>query len=136
MTSFYYFCAAGDVIDTDTQWYQVTIGTTIQAQRDLNFLHDYARVNNCYFEPRSLESSQFIEKVAQSLFPNDELIPTLSLNMAKVSARQLVRSLKNCQHCASDVLTSHNRHHAMFNLSLNYRVFANIRRREKRNANA
>lgn len=136
MTSFYYFCAAGDVIDAADCWYQVTVGTTAQAERDLKFLQDYAEANNCYFAKRSLESSQFVQKVAQSLFPSDDVAPILSLKTARVKARDLVRAIKNNVKADALLPDGRTKHHALASLSLNYRVFRAIAKREKRNANA
>lgn len=136
MTTLYYFCAAGDVIDTNDCWYQVTIGTTVQAERDLQFLKDYAEAHNYYFERRSLESSQFVQRVAQSLFPSDDAMPLLSLKCAHVKARDLVRAIKSNNKPDAQMTDEHSRHHSMMELSLNYRAFRAVAKREKRNANA
>lgn len=136
MTTLYYFCAADDVIDTDDCWYQVTIGTTVQARRDLQFLKDFAEAHNYYFEQRSLESSHFVERVAQSLFPSDDAMPLLSLNCAHVKARDLVRAIKSKNKPNAQLTNQHSRHHSMMELSLNYRAFRAVAKRKKRNANA
>lgn len=129
MTTIYYFCEAGEVIDRDTQWYQVTIGTTVQAQRDKEFLTSYASEFQCYFEPRSAESSNFVCRVAESIFPKSNMEAILSLKMSQCSARNLVRTLKG-QLCAADRLTpGRNRHRSLTSLSLNYRVFSAMLRK-------
>lgn len=136
MTTLYYFCAADDVIDTDDCWYHVSVGTTVQAKRDYQFLKDFADAHNYYFEQRSLESSQFVERVAQSLFPSDDAMPLLSLNCAHVTARDLVRAIKSHHKPDAHITNQHSRHHSMMELSLNYRAFRAVTNRKKRNANA
>lgn len=123
MTTIYYFCEAGEVIDTDTQWYQVTIGTTVQASRDKEFLQDYSQARQCYFEPRNEESSNFVCKVAESIFPSSDVEAILSLKMAKCSARDLVRTLKHQLSSSEQRLPGRNRHRSLSSLSLNYRTF-------------
>lgn len=88
MTRIYHYVLAGTVVNGTSQIYKVRIGTGAQARRDYLFLMAYSVDHGHYFEIQSLKSSEFLQRLQNSL--DDIVIP-----IQHVSARELVRALKN-----------------------------------------
>lgn len=126
MTHNYYFIDAGRIIDSNTKFYLVAVGTSKQADRDFLYLTAYAADHQCYFERVSEHTDAFVQRIAQSIAPVDKLAPMASLNMQHVSARELVRCLKTSTAVPSSVLQEQQQAYLLSQLSVNYRAFRNI----------
>lgn len=123
MTTCYYYIKSGNVIDETTRIYCVTVGTSVQANRDFLFLTAYAVQHGHYFEIRSLKSTGFVSRLLQ------EYIGTLTEPaMTKVTARSLVRALKSGDEIPVPQHVCDNQNHLMTYLSLNYRTAKFCRR--------
>lgn len=129
MKSYYYICIAGRVLDDSAQFYKISVGTSIQANRDLLFLTAYAVDHNCYFERVSQETTDFIGKCAMSIHPGEFIEAMSQLNLRLVDARALVRALKKSLSVDDDEASGVNAARVLENLSLNYRVFRAMRSR-------
>lgn len=129
MTNYYYFINAGRVIDESTLFYKVSIGTTVQAQRDFLFLTAFSVDHNCYFEICSEKSTEFIARIAQSLNGTPAVIAGQLVKMRKISARDLVRSIKENHQVIPDGTISANLHSLAIQLDDNYRYFSAIAKR-------
>lgn len=86
----YIYIEAGALIDETSRFFNVAIGTTKQATRDYLFLMAHSVSHGFYFEPVSVISDNFLEKIAQSL----SFSSVLELGVQHVDARCLVRSIK------------------------------------------
>lgn len=90
MTHFYYYIAAGRVIDDTALFYHVKVHSTLQGDRDLLYLIGYAVSHGHYFEKRSDVSTEFFLNCKDSVnFP----ISRVQL----VDARDLVRAFKKSE---------------------------------------
>lgn len=86
----YIYIEAGALIDETSRFFNVAIGTTKQATRDYLFLMAHSVSHGFFFEPVSVITDNFLEKIARSLSFNS----VLELGVQHVDARCLVRSLK------------------------------------------
>lgn len=123
MTSYYYYIMAGAVIDGTTRIYSVACGTSTQANRDFLFLTAYAVQHGHYFEIRSNNSTNFIS----SILDNYKGILTEPA-IQRVSARELVRSLKSSTEIPAAQNVLDNQNHVLHYLSLEYRTAKFCRR--------
>lgn len=87
MSRIYYFIEAGQTVDLSARFYRVEVSATKQGDRDFLFLLARAASLNYYFELRSVASTAFIARLANSL--GVDFLP-----MQAVKARDLVRALK------------------------------------------
>ena len=123
MTSCYYYIKAGAVIDSTTRIYSVACGTSTQANRDFLFMTAYAVQHGHYFEIRSNNSTNFIS----SILDNYKGILTEPA-IQRVSARELVRSLKSSTEIPAAQNVLDNQNHVLHYLSLEYRTAKFCRR--------
>ena len=124
MTHFHFYIECGQVIDETTRIFKVGIGTTRQADRDYLFLVSYAMSHGHYFHICDRESSEFVLKLIGAYREDD-----VQLAVENVTARVLVRSLKNQERIPLDVETLKNDHHAKMFLDSNYRIFYKLSNR-------
>lgn len=90
MTHFYYYIAAGSVIDDSAQFFHVKVHPTYQGDRDLLYLIGYAMSHGHYFEQRTFETSEFFNRCKDSVnFP--------ASRVQLVDARDLVRAFKKAE---------------------------------------
>lgn len=94
MTHYYYLIAAGRVIDDTTKFYKIAVGTSKQADRDYLYILALATEKNWYFKLVSQHSTDFVNKIAESVAGSQVALPLLSLHFQKLSARDFVRSQK------------------------------------------
>lgn len=94
MTHYYYLIAAGRVIDDTTKYYKIAVGTSKQANRDYLTILALATEKNWYFALVSQKSTEFVNKIAESVTESQVTLPLLSLHFQKMSARDFVRSQK------------------------------------------
>lgn len=87
MSRIYYFIEAGRTVDLTARFYRVEVSATKQGDRDFLFLLARAASLNYYFELRSVASTAFIARLADSL--GVDFLP-----MQAVKARDLVRAIK------------------------------------------
>lgn len=123
MTSCYYYIMAGAVIDSTTRIYSVACGTSTQANRDFLFLTAYAVQHGHYFEIRSNNSTNFISSILDNYkgILNEPAIQ-------RVSARELVRSMKSSTEIPAAQNVLDNQNHVLHYLSLDYRTAKFFRR--------
>lgn len=124
MTHYHYYIESGQVIDETTRVFKVGIGTTRQADRDYLFLVSYAMSHGHFFHICDSESSEFVLKLIGACREDGVL-----LTVENVTARVLVRSLKNQERIPLDVDTLKNNHHAKMFLDSNYRIFYKLSNR-------
>lgn len=122
MTHYYYLICAGAQVDENTQFFRVGVGTSRQANSDFLFLTAQAVNKGWYFERVSDESDEFIRKIADSLYPDDEGTKMMRLKIRQCLIRDVVRSIKKGEALPADVNSAKNRLNTLQFLSLNYRV--------------
>lgn len=123
MISCYYYIMAGAVIDSTTRIYSVACGTSTQANRDFLFLTAYAVQHGHYFEIRSNNSTYFISSILDN-YKGILIEPAIQ----RVSARELVRSLKTSTEIPAAQNVLDNQNHVLNYLSLEYRTAKFCRR--------
>lgn len=115
MKHYHYFVESTGIPDATTIVYSVAIGASKQANRDFLYLTAYAVETGSYFKIRSLESSQFIQRLREA-----HGIP--SSNFVLLDSRELVRHLKANTRPQLSADTLANRHYMMQFLSTNYLI--------------
>lgn len=117
MTHVHYYIAAGSILDESTKIYQVAVGSSKQATRDYLALVAYAVDHGHYFELRNHETIEFMTKVLHSM---SNLKPTPV--MQRVTARELIRSLRASTALPISPSVLANRHHLNYMLDVDYRL--------------
>ena len=114
--------SAGPQCDDTTRIYKVAVGTNLQAQRDFQFLTDFAIQQRHYFSIVSDASDIFIMKLRRSLAEYD-------VQITYCSARDLVRLFKDAIGSAENpaVLRSISTQNYLTNID--YRISSNLARR-------
>lgn len=122
MLRYHYYVSAGPQCDDSTRIYRVGIGTNKQAQRDFQFLTDYAAQHAHYFAIVSDASDIFIMKLRRSLAEYD-------VQLTYCSARDLVRLFKDATGTGQNpaVLRSISTQNYLTNID--YRISSNLARR-------
>lgn len=119
MRIFYFIDAPGEVNLETSRFYQVQISSSKQGDRDFLYLIAYAAENSAFFEVRSLESTAFINRIANSLAV--DFLPFVS-----IKARALVSALKKGVAVPLDASAIASKNHLRFINSLDYRIAAKI----------
>jgi len=122
MTHYYYLICADAQVDQNTQFFRVGVGTSRQANSDFLFLTAAAVDKGWYFERVSAASDDFVRKIAESLYPDDEGTKMLRLKIRQCLVRDVVRAIKKGEALPTDVNSAKNRLNSLQFLSLNYRV--------------
>ena len=122
MIHYYYLICAGAQVDQNTQFFRVGVGTSRQANSDFLFLTAAAVDKGWYFERVSAASDDFVRKIAESLYPDDEGTKMLRLKFRQCLVRDVVRAIKKGEALPTDVNSAKNRINTLQYLSLNYRV--------------
>ena len=123
----HYFCLimAGREIDSDSHIFKVAVGTSRQCDRDYLFLLAKSVENNWYFEKWSSQVADFVQLVLESLAPEQTDDPIGGTLIEGITARELVRNLKNGTKIPTDPILFQNANHIRHWLSLNYRTLTN-----------
>lgn len=122
MVHLYYYIYAGSCVNAQSQFYVVGVGSSKQANSDYLYLVAHAADHGHYFEIRSAESSEFFSKCMRSV-SND----LMSVQVVKVSARDLVRALKAGNLPHSNPVAEKNRHELRMWLDAEYRALERVR---------
>lgn len=105
MTRNYIYIEAGRVIDTSSRFFRVSIGTSIQANRDYLFLLAYATDHNYFLELNSSKVADYLLNIAKSLGSSCDGRALDILNIQNVKVRDLVRALKSSTKISDKYLT-------------------------------
>ena len=105
MTRNYIYIEAGRVIDTSSRFFRVSIGTSIQANRDYLFLLAYATDHNYFLELNSAAVADYLLNIAKSLGSSCDGRALDILNIQNVKVRDLVRALKSSTKISAKYLT-------------------------------
>ncbi|MDT3387158.1 MAG: hypothetical protein LIR46_05265 [Bacteroidota bacterium] len=116
MLHYHYLITCGDCLDETTHIYQVGIGRGSQADRDYLFLMAYATDNNYFFNLRTLESTEFVQRILVA-----HNIPQSAIQQVK--ARDLVRAIKAAQKLPLSQISLNAAHSLRKSLNANYRFF-------------
>ena len=122
MLHFHYYVSAGPQCNDTTRIYKVGIGISLQAQRDFQFLTDYAAQHGHYFSPISDASDVFIMKLRRSLAEYD-------IQMTYCSARDLVRLFKDATGTDLNPAVLRSIHSQQTLTNIDYRISSNLARR-------
>lgn len=122
MLHFHYYVSAGPQCNDTTRIYKVGIGISLQAQRDFQFLTDYAAQHGHYFSPISDASDIFIMKLRRSLAEYD-------IQITYCSARDLVRLFKDATGTALNPAVLRSIHSQQTLTNIDYRISSNLARR-------
>jgi len=122
MLQYHYYVSAGPQCDESTRIYKVGIGTSLQAQRDFQFLTDYAARHGHYFTFVSDASDVFIMKLRRSLAEYD-------VQMTYCSARDLVRLFKDANGTTLNPAVLRSIHSQQTLTNIDYRISSNLARR-------
>lgn len=125
MTHYWYYIECGRFLDDTAHIYKVGLGESLQGSRDRFWLAAYAAGHGHYFQPCSMESSNFIRRVLMSL-----LRPLAA--PAACKGRALVRLLKAGEAMPSAQAALDAAHQQHTQLSLDYRCAAAIALRAQR----
>ena len=123
----HYFCLimAGREIDSDTRIFKVAVGSSRQSDRDYLFLVAQSVENNWYFEKWSSQVADFVQLVLESLAPEQTDDPLGGTLIEGITARDLVRNLKEGTKIPTDPQIFRNANNVRHWLSLNYRTMTN-----------
>lgn len=94
MTHYHYYIQAGAQLDALSRFYLVAIGNSVQANRDYLFLLSHSVDAGHYFEIRSEESTDFVQRCLQSLSDDAAQFDCVAPILQKIKARDLVRLIK------------------------------------------
>lgn len=122
MLRYHYYVSAGPQCDDSTRIYRVGIGTNKQAQRDFQFLTDYAAQHGHYFAIVSDASDIFIMKLRRSLAEFD-------VQLTYCSSRDLVRLFKDATGTALNPAVLRSIHYQQTITNIDYRISSNLARR-------
>ena len=122
MLRYHYYVSAGTQCDDTTRIYKVAVGTTTQAQRDFQFLTDYAAKHGHYFSIVSDASDIFIMKLRRSLAEYD-------VQLTYCSARDLVRLFKNAVGTNQNPAVFRSISTQNYLTNIDYRISSNLARR-------
>lgn len=120
MTHVHYFIQTNGTLDSCMKIYIVTVGTTKQSKRDSEFLQSCAAARQDYYEVRSQDTSDFVCKLIKTY-----MVP--QSNVQRVSARDLVRSIKAAVSVPLTRDSLRNGHHCRKNLDSLYYFLSNFR---------
>lgn len=127
MTRYYLYINCGTILDESARFYQVSCGTSRQGRHDLQFLQDYAAQHGHYFAIRTAENEEFFRKCLRSAKSSER-------DFAPITARQLIRSLKeNTCELSQSVMTAA-QHIFHMQLSIDYRISHNLAAKTKPSA--
>lgn len=128
MTHYYYYITAGNSIDMTSLVYLVSVGTSMQGNRDYLYVLAHATNMGYYFEIRSLETTKFVSRVLNQLRDDAavQMRPTPQLQLIKI--RDLVRNIKSelAQPLSASAL--HNAHELRNFIDGSYRALSNLSR--------
>lgn len=119
MTHYYLYIESGDILDNTSRFYYVGVGTTVQSQRDYNYLLNYAEKHGHFFALISRATDEFLAKVKNSLYPS-------SVNIQRISARDFVRHIKSDTRPALPGEQLANIHHLRMQMNLDYRISSRL----------
>lgn len=94
MTHSYLYIEAGRIIDENSKFYRVFVGTSRQANRDFLFLLAHAESNNYFLQITSQVTDDYLLNIAKSLPGFQKHFPFDNLNLQQVQIRDLVRAIK------------------------------------------
>ena len=103
------------VLDESATVYTVSIGSSLQANRDYLFLTAFAADHDCYFAPRSTDSMNFVYRILTEYH-----IP--QAQQIRVNARSLVRAIKQGLKSNGTVTNLSAAHRLRMVYDLNYRI--------------
>lgn len=127
MTRYYLYINCGTILDESARFYQVSCGTSRQGRRDLQFLQNYAAQHGHYFALRTTDNEEFFRKCLRSAKSSEH-------DFAPITARQLIRSLKeNTCELSQSVMTAA-QHIFHMQLSIDYRISHNLAAKTKPSA--
>lgn len=122
MLRYHYYVSAGPQCDDTTRIYKVAVGINLQAQRDFQFLTDYATQHGHYFAVVGDASDVFIMKLRRSLAEYD-------VQLTYCSARDLVRLFKDATGTALNPAVLRSIHSQQTLTNIDYRISSNLARR-------
>lgn len=128
MTHYYYYITAGNTIDVTSQVYLVSVGTSMQGNRDYLYVLAHATNMGYYFEIRSLESSRFVSRMLNQLRDDAAVQQRTAPQLQQIKIRDLVRNIKSelAQPLSASAL--HNAHELRNLIDGSYRAFSNLSR--------
>ena len=129
MTHYYCMIEESGVLTSKSVIWKIAIGQSKQADRDFLFLLAHAADNGYYFEKMSDAVAEFLYNIAVSVAPVGSDCPIDYLNIRKVNARDLVRSIKNREAIPLDSLLLSHQRAFRYLTNINYRVAENIAKR-------
>lgn len=107
MTIKWLLIVAGVYITSCSKYYTVSVPNSMQGQKDLLYLQQWAKVHNYYFEKVSEQTDTFRRKIAESLN-----LEVYDLDHTLITARDFVRFIK--QNGKSPVIDKESRVAAIF----------------------
>lgn len=119
MVHYWYYVSAGRQCDAQTKIYKVAVGTSVQSQRDFDFMLKYAQANKHFFEKVSVDSDNFIKRLRESL-------AEFNLQVNWISCRDFVKELRDtiATPLKSSMLSATAQQRTALNVD--YRIFSNL----------
>lgn len=129
MTHYYCMIEESGVLTSESKIWKIAVGTSKQADRDFLFLLAHAADNGYYFEKMSGAVAEFLYNIAVSVAPVGSENPTGHLNIRRVNARDLVRSIKSQTAIPLDSLLLSYQHAFRYQTNIDYRIASKIAKR-------
>lgn len=121
MTHYYYLIETDGELTEDSRIFRLAIGTSLQANRDYLFIIGWCESHGYYFEKDSVETSQFIRNVAESL---DKTFADLQI--CHCYGRDYVRACKTLGYAVHNALPSSRECQMRAAIDVNYRCYRNL----------
>lgn len=119
MTHYHLYIIAGHILDETAIFYKVGVGTSKQAQRDHQFLLDYAAKHGHFYRIIDRSTDDFYHNCKKSLYPH-------SVTTQLISARDLVRNLKAKLRQPLSPKSLAAAHQQAMSLNLDYRISSRL----------
>lgn len=116
----YLLITAGDVVDTNSRFYKVPVGTS---KRDLGAFRRLFRISEnkgYYFKKWDSETTHFLSKVIESIYGTGDIM-AISQHLTIIPCVDLLRVINDGTKTSEMPLATRNAAHCMRYLNLNFR---------------
>ena len=116
----YLLITAGDVVDTDSRFYKVPVGTSKRDLGAFRRLYRIATDNGYYFKKWDSETTSFLSKVIASVYGTGDIM-AISQHLTIKPCVDLLRVINDGTKTSETPLATRNAAHCMRYLNLNFR---------------
>lgn len=116
----YLLITAGDVVNTDSRFYKVPVGTSRRELGAFRRLYKISMDNGYYFKKWDAETTHFLSKVIESVYGTGDIM-AISQHLTLKSCADLLRIFNDGVNPSETPLATRNTAHCMRYLDLNFR---------------